>query len=244
MKKTMVFALLFSMFVLGGCRDEDDWELPDLPAVSSPKNIRGASSWKDELATRWANWDSFTFKSLTGKEDLVVSRGPIDGEKLTLSTSKYSGDILVVAVLSTDCASCKKHVAAFDKLAAEFVGRKVDFAIIFTDVFDAPETQRVYWIESLTHVDSYSNVETACSGGACTKILGPLFTGVFPGTVYYIDKQDLIQTGRGITWKEEEDSDEVYAAMEKEFVEALHLQPITFDVNVANIEDSFTETSL
>jgi len=252
MKKIMVFIILCSTLVLGGCLDTEDFldEVPpvDLPQASAPNppedEKEDKTSWEEKLIARWVAWDSFTFKSLTGGEDLVVSRDTSEADRPAISTSKYDKDFLAVAVLTTDCVACQKHVTAFDRLAAEFSSQPVNFIIIFADIFEGSENQHVAWIDSLTHVESYSNVETSCAGGACTKILGPLFNNVHPGTLYYIDKKDLMNTGRGITWKSDVDTDELYEDMKTEFIRAFHPLPITFGAGVSGLTNASTETSM
>jgi len=179
-------------------------------------------------------WKSFTFKSLAGGEDLVVSRETLDEESLSISTTKYPQNILAVAMYTTDCEVCKMQAPYFDKLAEDIPADKgMDFAIVFLDIFEDSENKEVEWIKDLKHVEAYTNVATACEGGACRKVFTPYNFTPLPGTIYYVNKQDVSQSTRGISWNVSlQTPAQLYREMLLQAAHLIGLELIFFDASV------------
>ncbi len=219
MKKIFTLAVaLCGMFTLSGCiMDETLDEL--IPEEYSP------------LAEIW---ESFTFKSLSGNADLVVENTSGDDGILSISTSNYSEDFLAVAVYKSDCEASKAQASYFDKLAGEFQPKMfgMDYAIILLDVYEGSADKDITWAKNLANVDAYSNVSTACIGGACQKVFLPRFAEATPGTVYFINKQNLARSRKAITWNTTDDQEELYMSLRTKLAEYLDLDEITFNPSV------------
>jgi len=172
-------------------------------------------------------WDKFSFRALTGEEDLTVTKREAQKE----------GDLAVV-VYTTDCEVCKQHAPLLDQMVKELPRRNVegegtDFIIIFADVSAGDENPNVDWVENLANVDAYSNVATACEGGACRQVFWPTLVNFSSGAVlYYVDKENVMNTRRGRIWTEETLD---YEAMKTEAAGFMKLDAIKFDAGVQDM---------
>lgn len=240
MKKIITLLILLgSAFFLSGCVEDD------ILVVSPKANEHADDSEGENNIPQPQTFDSFTFKSLTGKEDLTVTRvlATEDGA-VAITTSPYNERYLAIAVYTSDCEVCKEHAVLFDRMAGELPHRNLegegtDFIIMFTDVSAETENQQVDWVQNLAHVDAYGNVATACSGGACRQVFLPTKLGPAAGTVYYVDKQDVRNTRQGITWTKNTLN---YDAMQTEAARFMGLSPITFDAGVSNVTTVLANT--
>lgn len=190
------------------------------------------SSLLEETLPAEGQWESFTFQSLNGNKDLVVTRVSKDDDaKLAISTSGYYQDYLAIAVYKKDCENSKKQAPYFDKLAQDFPPRMfgMDFLIVFLDIYENSSDKNVEWIKDLSTVQSYTNAATVCSGGACQKVFIPSFIKLKTGTVYYVNKNDIAQTRKGLTWDTEKDPEEQFQTMRSQVADVLDLSPITFN---------------
>ena len=85
--KKLLFLLLCFLFPLTGCIIMEE-NFPEL----SETNMQMYDEWTD-----------VAFKSLTGNEDLIISRNFQDKNSLNILTPDYNQDFLVVVLLKTDC---------------------------------------------------------------------------------------------------------------------------------------------
>ena len=157
--------------------------------------------------------ETVTFTSLTGNEDLTVERKLNDDGKLSISTSKYNGDFLAVAVYETNCDVCKLQAPWLDKLAQEFRPKGMDFVIVFLDVSEISPNPHTEWAQNLANVDAYMNAATSCTDGVCKKVFAPHFAGLLPGAVYFVDKKDIEKTERSVVWSTARDPRESCGTM-------------------------------
>ena len=180
------------------------------------------------------NWDSFTFKPLNGGEDLTVTRTSQEDEILSIKTSKYKGDFLAVAIYQKDCAECKAQAVLLDKLAKELPESlyNISFIAVFLDVFEDSKDQDLAWIKDLTHLDVYTNVATACEGGACRKAFVPYIFSPLVGNIYYINKANVGKTRKSLAWNPDEKPAETYTHLKQEVAKVLNLSEINFDASV------------
>ncbi|MBR3898842.1 MAG: hypothetical protein IKJ44_01045 [Elusimicrobiaceae bacterium] len=183
------------------------------------------------------NWESITFKSISGGEDLVVSKtsqnkmGP-----LSISTSNYEGDYMGVAVYSTDCEACKAQAPYLNKLAKEFnpLLFDMDFAIVFLDLYEDSDIKNVEWAQELEYVKAYTNVASTCAGGACKKVFIPNVDNPTPGTIYYVNKANVFKTRKSADWDLDADPENLYQGLRAEVADFLDLDSIYFDPSVGD----------
>jgi hypothetical protein len=205
------------------------------------------------------NWESFTFKSLQGKSDLVVTRtsDPEEHQSVSFETSGYENPYLGVVVCKKNDSVCKEQALWVDEFLARYpeVREKADWIIVFLDIFDEQDAKEVPWIKDLAHLDSYSNVAAGCAAGACYKVFAPYMSmEPLAGNFYYVDKSDGSKSRKIITWNATENPLKLYAEMgEKVFKKNDGATKSTFDVSeyswdegVAPVGDwtSFTFKSL
>ena len=165
--------------------------------------------------------ETVTFTSLTGDEDLTVARKLNDDGKLAISTSKYDGDFLAVAVYKTDCAVCKLQAPWLDKLAQEFRPKGMDFVIVFLDVSEISPNPHTEWAQNLANVDAYMNAATSCTDGVCRKVFAPHYAGLLTGAVYFVPKKDIEMTEKSVVWSTARDPRESYGTMRVQIADLL-----------------------
>lgn len=231
MKK--VFALawaLCGMLTFSGCVMEDQ-----------------LSTLLDETLPVGEQWESFTFQPLTATQPLVVTRVSQDkADKLAISTSDYEQDYLAVAVYKKDCPACQQQAPWFDKLAKDFPPDMfgMDFIAIFLDLDEDSSDKNVPWLNALSNVQAYANAATVCAGGACQQVFIPSFVPLKAGTVYYVNKKDVLKTRKGLTWDSTRSAEDQYETLRAQVADVLDLQPITFDPSVNPWKDVEQDTDL
>lgn len=110
----------------------------------------------------------------------------------------------------------------------------MDFIIIFLDIYEDSNDKNVEWINELSNVQAYTNAATVCSGGACQKVFIPDFIKLKTGTVYYVNKKDILKTRKGLTWDAAKDPETQFQKMESQLADVLDLSPITFNPPVVD----------
>ena len=177
------------------------------------------------------NWESFTFESLTQSGDLTVSKGQVTDGEWPISTSKYTGDFLVVAVYSTDCELCQNQAPWLDQLAQDITSSvsNVNFVVIFSDLFADSADKDVAWIKNLSYLDSYTNVTTACSGSVCRQVFAPKIAEPMTPTVYFVDTKNVLRSWKAMDWDTVQDPQNLYLEIKNELADFMGLLPISFD---------------
>lgn len=238
MKKMMPvwIVVLSSMLSLSGCLIEMEGE--DIINEEYKEDTRAVP-----YVPAYLDWDSFTFKSLRGGEDLKIYRGTSEDDTVPIVTSKEGSDVLVVALYTTNCEVCKVQAPWFDKLASEFPEDwyRVDFAIVFLDLFENSADKNVPWIRNLHNVSAYTNVAEACAGGACKKVFMPLRTQPQAGGIYYVNKKDIRENSKGVEWNTSTNPEELYEATKTHMADYLGLTSVSFDAVVSEIENGGTQ---
>lgn len=231
MKKVFALTLaLLGMLTFSGCVIDEE-----------------ISSLLNESLPAEGQWESFTFKALTGNKDLVVTNlSQKNDAELAISTSNYYQDYLAIAVYKKDCENSKNQAPWFDKLAKKFPPRMfgMDFIIIFLDIYEDSNDKNVEWINELSNVQAYTNAATVCSGGACQKVFIPDFIKLKTGTVYYVNKKDILKTRKGLTWDPAKDPETQFQTMESQLADVLDLSPITFNPTVDPWEETEGNTGI
>lgn len=195
----------------------------------------------DESVSLYQNYENFRFKSLTGNEDLEVSRSFNDDGTISITTSKYDKKYLAVAVYKKDCEVCKIQASWLNKLAKELPSALygMDYVIIFADIFEDTYNKDVEWMRDLSDVDSYTNIATACSGGACQNVFTPHLGEPFVGGLYLFNK-DNMKNHKIIKWNTANDPQEQYDSTVLKIADFLGLKPINFEPTVSPWEDTNT----
>lgn len=167
-------------------------------------------------------------------------------DKLAISTSDYEQDYLAVAVYKKDCPSCQQQAPWLDRLAKDFPPDMfgMDFIAIFLDIDENSNDKDVPWLRDLSNVQAYANAATVCAGGACQKVFIPSFVPLKAGTVYYVNKEDVLITRKGLTWNSTRSAEDQYETMRAQVADVLDLQPITFAPSINPWKDVEQDTDL
>ncbi len=223
MKKIFTLLLLVMLTITGCVMIENDFP-----------NIMN-----DEDISLYQNYENFRFKSLNGNEDLEVSRTFNDDNTISIETSKSKNKYLAVAVYKKDCEVCKIQASWLNKLAKEVPSALygMDYIIIFTDIFEDTYNKDVEWMRDLSNVEAYTNIATACSGGACQNVFTPHIGEPFVGGLYLLKKDNIIRHNI-IKWDTTTDPQEQYDATVLKIADFLGLKEINFDASVRPWENT------
>jgi thiol-disulfide isomerase/thioredoxin len=78
----------------------------------------------------------------------------------------HSDRLIVAAVYSTQCENCATHASYFERLAQQFQGTKIEFAILFADN-DRDSVRKLAYVQNIQHVNIYYNSDNFCKNGLC-----------------------------------------------------------------------------
>ena len=226
MKKILALTTAFcSLFILTGCIER---EIPvPLQEILKDETTQSTTS----ASSAYINWNSFTFQSLNESEDLTVSKGQEVEGAWPISTSKYNGEFLVVAVYSTDCELCKMQAPWLNKLATEISASvsNVNFIVIFSDIFADSDNKEVTWIKNLPMLDPYTNVINTCSGNVCKRVFAPRNAEPVTPTIYFVDKRNVLRSLEAIPWDTKQSPQNLFYKTRNELLNFMNLQPISFN---------------
>lgn len=225
MKKAFVLLVVLTLAITGCSMIEYDF-----PNIMNDENI-----------SLYQNYEKFIFKSLNGKEDLEISRTFNNDGTISIKTSKYDNKYLAVAVYKKDCEVCKIQAPWFNKLTKNLPSKLygMDYLIVFTDIFEDTYNKNVEWMKNLSDVDAYTNVATACSGGACQNVFTPHIGEPFVGGLYFFNKNN-IRNHKIIKWNTTDNPQEQYDLTIKKIADLLGLNEINYDVTIEGWENSDT----
>ena len=215
MKKLVVlFVAMFGILTLSGCAMDEILDLPISEEI------------EDELiATQ--EWESATFKTLTGSEDLMIERDSQNKNALSILNPAYDQDYLAVVLLKSNCEKSKTMVPYLDNLTAK-INRfhSISYIPVMLDIYEDSTNTDIEWINNLSNLEVFMNAATACSGNACQEVFLPKFTETLSGSIYFVHKNDITKTKKGFSWNTEDDPQEQAKKMESAFVDFLNLKEI------------------
>lgn len=227
--KKLLFLLLCFLFPLAGCVIMEE-NFPEL----SETNMQMYDEWTD-----------VAFKSLTGNEDLIISRNFQDKNSLNILTPDYNQDFLVVVLLKTDCEKSKVMVPYLNELATRIVPKahKMNYVPVFLDIYEDSPNKNVSWISDLSNIDFFMNAATVCSDNACQNVFLPLGSEPSTASVYVVDTHNITKTKKVYAWDLTEDPQVQSKKMEKALAQAVGLAEISFDPNVDDWDDADSSNS-
>lgn len=193
------------------------------------------------------NWETFAFKSLQGKENLVVTRtSNTEEQNVAFETSKYKQPFLGVVVCKKKDEVCKQEAFWVDEFLTRFPQAKkdADWVIVFLDIFDEKEAATVPWIKGLSNLDAYTNVVAGCAAGACYKVFAPYMMEPLSGNLYYVNRSDGAKSRKIVSWNSSENPLKLYATIgNKIFESGTELTKGVFDVSEYSWEDGAAPVS-
>lgn len=222
MKKLFLFLCI--LLPLTGCVIIEE-NFPELPEANTPM---------------YDEWKDITFKALTGKENLTVSRNFQDRTGIIISTPDYNQDFLAVVLLGKDCEKSKLMAPYINELATRIVPKAhgMNYVPVFLDVYEDSSDKDIPWIKELSNIDFFMNAVTVCSDNACQDVLLPLASEPSTASVYVVNTRNITRTKKVYSWNLTDDPKLQAQRMEKGLAAALGLKEILYDdPNVENWDD-------
>lgn len=222
MKKLFLFLCI--LLPLTGCVIIED-NFPELPEANTPM---------------YDEWKDITFKALTGKENLTVSRNFQDRNGIIISTPDYNQKFLAVVLLGKDCEKSKLMAPYLNKLATRILPKvhEMNYVPVFLDVYEDSSDKDIPWIKELSNIDFFMNAVTVCSDNACQDVLLPLAQEPSTASVYVVNTRNITRTKKVYSWNLTDDPQVQAKKMENALAEALGLKEISFDPSVDDWEDA------
>lgn len=222
MKKLFLFLCI--LLPLTGCVIIEE-NFPELPEANTPM---------------YDEWKDITFKALTGKENLTVSRNFQDRTGIIISTPDYNQDFLAVVLLGKDCEKSKLMAPYINELATRIVPKAhgMNYVPVFLDVYEDSSDKDIPWIKELSNIDFFMNAVTVCSDNACQDVLLPLASEPSTASVYVVNTRNITRTKKVYSWNLTDDPKLQAKKMENALAEALGLKEISFDPSVDDWEDA------
>ncbi len=213
MKK--LFLLLCVLLPLMGCVIIEE-NFPELPET----NTQMQDEWKD-----------ITFKALTGKENLTVSRNFQDRNGIIISTPDYNQNFLAVILLEKDCEKSKLMMPYINELATRIIPKAhgMNYVPVFLDIYEDTPNKDIPWIKDLSNINFFMNAVTVCSDNACQDVLLPLASEPSTASIYVVDTRNIAKTKKIYSWNLEEEPKSQAQKMEKALAVALGLKEILYD---------------
>lgn len=222
MKKLFLFLCI--LLPLTGCVIIEE-NFPELPEANTPM---------------YDEWKDITFKALTGKENLTVSRNFQDRNGIIISTPDYNQKFLAVVLLGKDCEKSKLMAPYINELATRIVPKAhgMNYVPVFLDVYEDSSDKDIPWIKELSNIDFFMNAVTVCSDNACQDVLLPLASEPSTASVYVVNTRNITRTKKVYSWNLTDDPKLQAQRMEKGLAAALGLKEILYDdPNVENWDD-------
>lgn len=222
MKKLFLFLCI--LLPLTGCVIIEE-NFPELPEANTPM---------------YDEWKDITFKALTGKENLTVSRNFQDRTGIIISTPDYNQKFLAVVLLGKDCEKSKSMAPYLNELATRIVPKAhgMNYVPVFLDVYEDSSDKEIPWIKELSNIDFFMNAVTVCSDNACQDVLLPLASEPSTASVYVVNTRNITRTKKVYSWNLTDDPKLQAQRMEKGLAAALGLKEILYDdPNVENWDD-------
>lgn len=223
MKKLFFFMLCF-LLTLTGCVIVEE-NFPEL----SETNTQMYDEWKD-----------ITFKSLTGNENLIISRDFQNRDGINILTPDYNQDFLAVVLLETNCEKSKSMAPYLNEMATRIIPKAhaMNYVPIFLDIYQDSQNKNVPWISDLSNIDFFMNAATVCSDNACQDVFLPKGANPSTATIYVVDTHNITRTRKVYSWNLTEDPQTQSRKMENALAAALGLELITFDPSVDDWNDA------
>lgn len=217
MKKLFLFLCI--LLPLTGCVIIED-NFPELPEANTPM---------------YDEWKDITFKALTGKENLTVSRNFQDRNGII-----YNQKFLAVVLLGKDCEKSKSMAPYLNELATRILPKihEMNYVPVFLDVYEDSSDKDIPWIKELSNIDFFMNAVTVCSDNACQDVLLPLAQEPSTASVYVVNTRNIARTKKVYSWNLTDDPQVQAKKMENALAEALGLKEISFDPSVDDWEDA------
>ena len=220
----ILFLFLCILLPLTGCVIIEE-NFPELPEANTPM---------------YDEWKDITFKALTGKENLTVSRNFQDRTGIIISTPDYNQKFLAVVLLGKDCEKSKSMAPYLNELATRIVPKAhgMNYVPVFLDVYEDSSDKEIPWIKELSNIDFFMNAVTVCSDNACQDVLLPLASEPSTASVYVVNTRNITRTKKVYSWNLTDDPKLQAQRMEKGLAAALGLKEILYDdPNVENWDD-------
>lgn len=215
----MLLVALCGMLTLTGCMMIEE-EFPTLPEEEQEFPVK-------------EDWESVTFKTLTGSEDLIVTRDTENENAIHIQNPFYDQDYFVVALLKSDCVKSQEMAPYLNEISTRITKMHgVNYIPVFLDIYEDSANQSVDWITNLANMESFMNAATACSDNACQEVFLPKFAETLSGNVYFVNKNDIRKTKKGYAWNTTDEPKEQAKKLEFALAEFLDLEEILFDPSV------------
>lgn len=219
-KLLMLLVAMCGMFHLTGCMIIEE-EFLDLPEEEQQLPVN-------------EDWESVTFKTLTGSEDLVVTRDAENKNAVSILNPDYDQDYFVVALLKKDCVKSKEMAPYLNEISTRIsYMHGVNYIPVFLDIYEDSDDQSVEWIGNLSNMESFMNAATACSNNACQEVFLPKFAEALSGSVYFVNKNDIRKTKKGYSWNTTDAPKEQAKKLEYALADFLNLEEILFNPSVS-----------
>lgn len=184
-------------------------------------------------------WQEVTFKSLTGTEDLAISRNFEDKNSLNILTPDYNKDFLVVVSLKTDCEKSKQMIPYLNELATRIVPKihAMNYVPVFLDIYEDSSNKNVSWISELSNIGFFMNAATVCSHNACQEVFLPLGAKASAASIYVVDTRNILKTKKVYSWNLTDAPQLQAKEMGNAIAKALGLQSIVYDPSTDGWDD-------
>ena len=238
MKKllTLLVALVGALS-LTGCVEIEE-ELPNV-LEGDFSNVVGGQN-KVPAA---GSWETVVFKTLTGAEDLHITRDADHKNGISILNEKYDQDSLAVVLFNSDCEKSKEMAPYLDEISTRiFRAHGVNYIPVFLDINEDSEKVNVAWANNLSNIETFMNSATVCSGNACKEVFLPKIAEALTGTVYFVNRKDITKSKKGFSWEITNDPKAQAKQLEAALAEFLDLEEILFDPSVGDwTEDTSTK---
>lgn len=222
MKKLFLFLCI--LLPLTGCVIIEE-NFPELPEANTPM---------------YDEWKDITFKALTGKENLTVSRNFQDRNAIIISTPDYNQKFLAVVLLGKDCEKSKLMAPYLNELATRIMPKihEMNYVPVFLDVYEDSSDKDIPWIKELSNIDFFMNAVTVCSDNACQDVLLPLAQEPSTASVYVVNTHNITRTKKVYSWNLTDDPQVQAKKMGNALAEALGLTEIALNPSVDDWENA------
>ena len=156
MKKllTLLVALVGALSLTGCVEIEEEW--PNV-LEGDFSNVVG----EQNRVPAAGSWETVVFKTLTGAEDLHITRDADHKNGIFILNEKYDQDSLAVVLFNSDCEKSKEMAPYLDEISTRiFRAHGVNYIPVFLDINEDSEKVNVAWANNLSNIETFMNSAT------------------------------------------------------------------------------------
>ena len=167
MKKLLLYACCIScLFGLCACEPED------LEIMATSYANGETTPWGTLVADPEPEnpYPLYVFPALkAGQPDFAIhltNAWNFGSEKEFRDAPGYSKRLIIVSIYSLTCKDCAAQAPYFERLARQFKGTNLEFAILFMEN-DKDAIAKLDWVQKIKDVNVYYNSDDFCRKGLC-----------------------------------------------------------------------------